>query len=88
MLGVRLDPEMEQRLLALTALKKRTKSYLAKEALLRYIEEEEINERRKQETLESWQQYQETGITIDGDDMLEWLESWGTENEKPCPSSK
>ncbi len=47
MLGVRLDEQLEARLNALAEKKNRSKSYLAKEALKRYIEEEESREYEK-----------------------------------------
>ncbi len=88
MLGVRLEPELEQRLAVLAKKTKRSKSYLAKEALRRYIDQLETQEKQRQETLESWEAYEQTGETIDHDAMVEWLESWGDDKEKSCPSTK
>ena len=85
MLGVRLDDQLESRLSALAAKTQRSKSFLAKEALTRYIEEEERKLRENELTLARWEEYQETGETISNEDMMEWLESWGTDQEKPCP---
>ena len=85
MLGVRLDDQLEGRLSALAAKTKRSKSFLAKEALTRYIEEEERKQRENELTLARWEEYQEAGETISNEDMKEWLESWGTDKEKPCP---
>ena len=88
MLGVRLEPELEQRLAVLAKKTKRSKSYLAKEALRRYIDQLETQEKQRQETLERWEAYEQTGETIDHDAMLEWLESWGNDEENSCPSTK
>jgi predicted transcriptional regulator len=85
MLGVRLDEQLENRLTELAEKKQRSKSYIAKEALKRYIREEEIKESENQETLKRWEHYQETGEVISNDDMMVWLDSWGTEQEKRCP---
>mgnify|MGYP001346099572 CR=1 FL=1 len=85
MLGVRLDEQLESRLSALAAKTKRSKSFLAKEALTRYIEEEERKEYENELTLARWEEYQETGETVDNDAMMDWLESWGTDQEKSCP---
>lgn len=85
MLGVRLDKELEDRLNALAEESQRSKSYLAKEALTRYIEEEEHKLRENKLTLARWQEYQETGETIANETVTEWLKSWGSEQEKPCP---
>lgn len=88
MLGVRLEPELEHRLAVLAKKSKRSKSYIAKEALRRYIEQLENQEKRRQETLERWESYEQTGEVIDNDSMMEWLESWGNDDEKPCPAIK
>ena len=86
MLGVRLDEQLEQRLSALAEKTNRSKSYLAKEALIRYIEAEEGKEHEKQETLMRWEAYQETGEVVSNEAMTEWLDSWGSDEEKACPA--
>jgi len=85
MLGVRLDEQLESRLSALATKTKRSKSFLAKEALIRYLEEEERKQRENELTVARWEEYQETGETVSNDAMTDWLDSWGTEQEKPCP---
>lgn len=86
MLGVRLDKELEQRLAALAEKADRSKSYLAKEALRRYIEQEEAKAYEKQETRDRWERYQETAEVVSNDSVMTWLDSWGSDNEKPCPT--
>jgi len=86
MLGVRLDEQLENRLNALAQKTRRSKSFITKEALIRYIEEEERQQRENELTLARWGEYQETGETISNESMVEWLESWGTEQEKACPA--
>jgi predicted transcriptional regulator len=85
MLGVRLDKQLESRLNALADKTRRSKSFLAKEAITRYVEEEERKQRENELTMARWEEYQETGETVSNESMVEWLESWGTEQEKPCP---
>ena len=85
MLGVRLDEQLENRLNALAAKKNRSKSFLAKEALTRYVEEEERKQRENELTMARWEEYQETGETVDNEAMTDWLDSWGTDEEKSCP---
>lgn len=88
MLGVRLDPEMEQRLTVLASKTKRTKSYLAKEALRIYINRLETEERRRQETLERWEAYEQSGESVSHEDIADWLDSWGADEERTCPTIK
>ena len=77
MLGVRLDEELENRLNALAAKTHRSKSFLAKEALTRYVDEEERKQRENELTKARWEEYQETGETVDNEAMMDWLDSWG-----------
>ncbi len=88
MLGVRLEPELEHRLNVLAKKSNRSKSYLAKEALRRYIDQLEAQETRRQETLERWEAFEQTGEAIEHDTMVDWLESWEGDQEKPCPAIK
>lgn len=85
MLGVRLDKQLEQRLSALAEKSDRSKSYIAKEALVRYIEAEEAKDHEKQEALARWEAYQQTGEVVSNEAMMEWLDSWGIDGEKACP---
>lgn len=86
MLGVRIDKLLDTRLSALAEKAKRTKSYLAKEALTRYVEEEEQKHYENELATARWQEYQETGEAVASDSVENWLESWGSEQEAPCPS--
>lgn len=85
MLGVRLDEQLENRLSALAEKTRRSKSFLTKEALIRYIEEEERKQRENELTMARWEEYQETGESVSNDAMMGWLDSWGTDQEKSCP---
>lgn len=85
MLGVRLDEQLENRLNRLAKKTRRSKSFLAKEALALYIDREEHKQRENELMLSRWEDYQETGESVNNEQMTEWLESWGTEQEQPCP---
>ncbi len=85
MLGVRLDKQLENRLTALSVKTQRSKSYLAKEALKKYIAEEEIKQQENEIALARWVEYEESGVAVANLNVVEWLESWGEEQEKPCP---
>jgi len=59
MLSVWLDAQLEQRLSALAEKTNRSKSDIAKEALIRYIEAEEAKDYEKRQALAPWGTYQE-----------------------------
>jgi len=85
MLGVRLETELESRLAALAERTHRSKSHHAKVALARYIEQEEAKEKADSESLSRWEAYKENGVSIDNESMMEWLDSWDTDQERSCP---
>ncbi len=88
MLGVRLEPELEQRLSQLAEKTKRSKSFLAKEALRDYLDRLETQERRRQETLARWEAYEQSEESVPHEAMEDWLMSWGDDEEKACPTTK
>ena len=83
--GIKLDEELHTRLKALSAAKERSPHWLMKAAIEDYVSREEIYEREKAEDMERWERYKLTGHGIPQEKVDEWLESWGTENELPCP---
>ncbi len=85
MLGVRLEKKLEKRLEALSKQTHRSKSDLAKEALVRYLEEQEQLAIQKQDTLERWENYLIHQQAIDNSQVMEWVGSWGEEWEKTPP---
>ena len=81
MLTVRVSPETKKQLEALAKETKRSKSFLAAEAISSYLE------------TQAWQLEQikagiadlDVGRTVSGDKVLAWIRSWGTANELPPP---
>ena len=86
MLGVRLSDQLENRLNSLSEKMQRSRSFIAKQALERYISEEELKEKESKEVLSRWENYKETGEVIGNEVIEDWLDSWGTDKEKACPS--
>ncbi len=39
----------------------------------------------RQETLQAWEEYQETGLHVTSNEAIAWLKTWGEENEKTAP---
>ncbi len=60
-MGIKLDGEVRERLKQLGAIKERSPHWLMRKAIMEYLDREEAHEREKQEDLQRWQRYQETG---------------------------
>jgi len=43
------------------------------------------SEALRQDVLEAWTEFQETGLHATAEEVDQWLASWGTENELPAP---
>lgn len=80
-LSIRLDSETKKRLDALSKRSKRSKSFLAAEAIAAYVESEE------------WQLAElhagvadlESGQEVGHEKVSKWLKSWGTPGETKTP---
>jgi predicted transcriptional regulator len=80
-LSIRLDAETKKRLDALAHRSKRSKSFLAAEAIAQYVEAEEwqLGE------IQAGQLDLDEGRTVGHEKVAEWLKSWGKSSEGKAP---
>lgn len=83
--SVKLDSSDRERINLLATVKKRTAHYLMKEAIHEYIQREESHLNFIRAAEASAREYDDTGLHVTLDEMDSWMESWGTDNEKPMP---
>ena len=84
-MAIKLPQQDRDRLQQLGVAKKRSAHWLAKEAITQFLDREEGSERFKQESVARWEEYCNTGKSVPHDAVMQWLESWGTENELEAP---
>jgi len=82
--SVRLSEELERKLTSAAERARRTKSWLINEAVRDYLDRMGQDERRWADTLEALASVK-AGRVIGGDDMMEWIASWGKKAEKKPP---
>ena len=70
-IAVRLDIEMKERLKKLVDARDKTPHKMMQVAVKEYIEREESREIFKQEAIASYQHYKQTGLHINGDEVIE-----------------
>jgi RHH-type rel operon transcriptional repressor/antitoxin RelB len=82
---VRLTPEVSERLDALARDTKRSKSYLASEAIESYVNLNAWQVAHIKEALAE----DETGAPgVPHEEVMRWMDSWGTNHELPRPEPK
>ena len=79
-----LDNDLQDKLDATSNRLKRTKGWIINEALRQYIEQEERKLKMLQETEEAIADIEASRI-ISGEEVMQWLETWGSLSEKDAP---
>ena len=80
-LSIRIDVETKKRLEALARRSKRSKSFLAAEAIAAYVEAEEWQLGEIQTGIDDLDE----GKTTSHDTVAKWLKSWGKAPERKAP---
>jgi len=83
--SVKLDDKLKSRIQKLAATRQRSPHWIMREAIQQYVEREEARENFKQEAQASWTAYQETGRHLTRDEVRNWLNTWGTDEETESP---
>ena len=84
--SVRIQPEISKQLEKVAASLHRSKSSIINQAVKEFLENQQQEQQRWQETLEALESVR-SGQVTSGDDVHSWLESWGTDNELPAPKT-
>lgn len=80
-LSIRIDADTKKRLDALSKQSKRSKSFLAAEAIAAYVESEEWQLGELQAGIAEL----ESGQKVSHDRVSKWLQSWGRPGETKAP---
>lgn len=84
--SVKLDNGLKNRIQNLADIQDRSAHWIMCKAISDYVEREETRESFKQEAMDSWISYQETGHHLTGQEISDWLKSWGTDKETEVPN--
>lgn len=80
-LSIRIDPDTKRRLDALSKRAKRSKSFLAAEAIAAYVESEEWQLGEIQAGIAEL----DAGQSVSHEKVSQWLSSWGKRGETKAP---
>lgn len=82
--SIRLQEDLEALLEKTANRLHRSKNWLINQALREYLERDQSEQQRWQETVEALKSAS-TGKVVSSDKVHAWLESWGKEDELPPP---
>src|SRR6266851_7373799 len=85
MMTVRLTPEVRDKLDALARDTKRSKAYLASEAIESYVN---LNAWQVAHIKEALAEDEGGAPGVPHDEVTRWMDSWGTDHELPRPGPK
>lgn len=83
--SVKIDDTLKNRIHHLATIQHRTVHWIMLKAIREYVEREESRESFKQEALLSWSTFQETGRHLTDNEVTQWLNTWGTDDEAESP---
>lgn len=83
--GIKLDDDTSKRLKTLSSQRNRSAHWLMRDAIERYLDEEERYEREKAEDLAEYEDYLQTGRGISQKEMGVWLEKLVQDKNAPWP---
>ena len=86
--AIKLDDETNKRLKVLAQQRNRSAHWLMRDALERYLAEEERYEREKAEDLAEYEDYLLTGKAIDNDTVASWLDELSVGKKTAWPKQK
>ena len=86
--AIKLDDETNKRLKTLAQLRNRSAHWLMRDALQRYLAEEERYEREKAEDLAEYEDYMLTGKAIDNKAVTSWLNELASGKKTAWPKQK
>ncbi len=82
--SVRLQPEIENPLEKLANKLDRSKNYLINQAIKEFLARKSLEEKKWNETLEALDSVKSNRVVAE-QDVNEWLDSWGKDNEIKPP---
>ena len=84
MTSVRMSDQLMNELESIAEKLDRSKGWIIKDALSQYIARIEQEERIFQETRQALSEI-ESGDFVEGEEVMDWIESWGSDDVKSAP---
>lgn len=84
--SLKLDEDMRQRVQKLADVKRRSANWLMREAIERYVAQEEQREKLRQDALAAWAEFEATGLHVTAEEADAWMAELeaGADKEPPA----
>lgn len=82
---VKLDPSERDRLKSLAIAKKRTPHYIMREAIQKYLAEEELEQRFIAAAEQTWEHFEQTGEHVTLEEVQAWAKKLKKNPKAPIP---
>ncbi|WP_274607530.1 CopG family ribbon-helix-helix protein [Thiococcus pfennigii] len=79
-----MPDDLLQRLDSMATRLRRSKGWIINDAVREYLEREDLRQRRDEETREALAEL-DAGQVVDGEEVLAWIDSWGSDKELEPP---
>ncbi len=83
--SLKISEDLKKKVQYLSKARHRSAHWIMCEAIRDYVEREEAKENFKQEALQSWEDYCETGLHLSAKEVQKWLNKWGTNDQHEAP---
>lgn len=83
--SLKIDDALKERVQQLASHRRRSAHWIMLEAIQQYVDREEARENFKKEALSSWTAFRENGRHLTGEEVGNWLETWGDDGDNPVP---
>ncbi|MBO4575478.1 MAG: CopG family transcriptional regulator [Neisseriaceae bacterium] len=84
-LAISLDTVLQEKVQQIMAVQRLSFDSVVRQALREYVEREEKKMQFQQEAIAAWQDFQQDGLHLTDDEVMAWLETWGTKQETEIP---
>ena len=83
--SLKLDDALDARIHRLANDTNRSPDAIVTEAVQQYVDREETIRLREQTALDALRHYRETGLHLTGEELEDWLDTWGSEAQVDAP---
>lgn len=86
--ALRIEPDLKRRAEVLAESERRSLASVVRDALESYLARREAEQTEIREALAAWEDFQQTGQHLTGQETSAWLRTWGTEDESGAPECR